>query len=301
MQLSTTDLSYLADCAIAAAKQAGELIASYKNKSVSIQHKQAGNSIASQLVTEVDIKSEAIIVEALQPTCKKYDLALLTEETEDDQKRLYKDFFWCVDPMDGTLAFSESVPGYSVSIALVSQSAEPIIGIVYDPVTATLYSAIKGQGVYRNGQVWTLADSSKAQQPLLQVCDRGMLEQNYYPLLQQSLKDLVVKQGYPGLQIQESNGAVLNACTVLENAPAVYFKCPKVEQGGGSIWDFAATAAIFNEAGAVATDASGQLLDLNNAVTSYMNQHGVLFTTEHSLQQHIQHLITQICSPRSCE
>ena len=299
MQLSKTDLAYLGDCAIAAAKQAGALIASYANKSVRVVHKQAGDSIASQVVTEVDIKSEAIIVKALQVSCESYDLALLTEETEDDQSRLQKDFFWCIDPMDGTLAFTESVPGYSVSIALVAQSAEPVIGVVYDPVTDTLYSAIKGQGVFRNGHAWRLSAATQQTHSLLHICDRGMLQQDYYPALQQSLTELAIKNGYSGLQTRESNGAVLNACAVLENAPAIYFKCPKPEQGGGSIWDFAATAAIFNEIGAIATDASGDVLDLNRVDSSYMNHAGVLFTSEQGLQQGIQDLITKRCSPRS--
>ncbi len=295
MKLSADDLRYLGECAVLAATQAGKLIEEYASKTVKVEHKQAGDSIASQVVTEVDIKSEAIIVEALQPTCKKYALALLTEETEDDQSRLEKDYFWCVDPMDGTLAFTESVPGYSVSIALVAQTGEPIIGVVYDPVTHTLYSAVKGQGVLRNGQEWVLADRSKSSRPLLQICDRGMLQQGYYPELKQLLTTLAIENGYSGLEIQESNGAVLNACAVLENAPAVYFKCPKPEQGGGSIWDFAATAAIFNEAGATATDAAGLVLELNRAGSTYMHHRGVLFTTEQTLQSDFQYLIKEVC------
>lgn len=277
MQLTSSDLIYLSEQAIAAAKQAGQLIASYADKNVAVQHKSTGESIASQVVTEVDLKSEAIIVEILKPTCEKYDLALLTEETEDDWTRLQKDYFWCVDPMDGTLAFTESMPGYSVSIALVTKSAEPIIGVVYDPVTQILYSSVKDQGVLRNDEPWLLSRSENSSNRMLQICDCGMQQQDYYPILKQSLTELAIKNGYLGLDTQESNGAVLNACSVLENTPAVYFKFPKSEQGGGSLWDFAATAAIFNEIGAIATDASGQILDLNRADSTYMNHRGVFF------------------------
>jgi len=295
MLLSTQDLEYLSTCALTAAKQAGELITRYADKSVKVQYKQGGDSIASQVLTEVDLKSEHIIVKNLQTSCEQYDLALLTEETDDDKERLEKDYFWCVDPMDGTLAFTESVPGYSVSIALVAKSGEPIIGVVYDPVTETLYSSIKGQGVLRNGAAWSIAEENDNAHSLLQICDRGMLQQAYYPKLKQSLTDLAHEYGYTGLEIIESNGAVLNACSVLENAPALYFKCPKPQQGGGSLWDFAATAAIFNEMAMTVSSASGEMLELNRAESTFMNHQGVIFTTENKLHQELQNIIVKVC------
>jgi len=295
MKLTDENLTELSESAIGAATQAGALIENYANKNVVVEHKSGGDSTASQVVTEVDIQSEAVIIKALQPSCEKYDLALLTEETEDDRARLHKDYFWCVDPMDGTLSFTESVPGYSVSIALVAKSGEPFIGVVYDPVTHTLYSAIKGQGVVRNGRLWTLPSTNNESKPLLQICDRGMLQQEYYPELKRALTTIAIKQGYSGLETKESNGAVLNACSVLENGNAAYFKLPKAAQGGGSLWDFAATTAIFNEAGAIATDASGRSLELNRSESSYMNHCGVLFTTEPAIQKKIQDLITTLC------
>jgi len=291
MQLSPVELKELADCAVAAAIEAGKIIESYANKNVVVEQKSGGDSIASQVVTEVDIKSETVIIKALQPSCEKYDLALLTEETEDDQARLQKDYFWCVDPMDGTLSFTESISGYSVSIALVAKSGEPFIGVVYDPVTHTLYSAVKGQGVVRNGKPWGFARKTHDPKPLLQICDRGMLQQDYYPALKQALTAMAIKQGYSGLETRESNGAVLNACSVLEKETAVYFKLPKAVQGGGSLWDFAATAAIFNESGAVASDIYGEPLELNRADSTYMNHRGVLFSTDVSLAKNLKELI----------
>ncbi|MCK4742269.1 MAG: hypothetical protein KAT25_00465 [Sulfuriflexus sp.] len=291
MQLTPENLTSLSECAINAAKQAGALISSYANKSVAVEHKEGGDSIASQVVTEVDLLSEKIITKVLLPTCEKYDLALLTEESEDDRERLEKDYFWCVDPMDGTLAFTESTSGYSVSIALVSKSGEPIIGVVYDPVTHTLYSAVKGQGVSRNGKPWTLTSTSIQDKSLTLVCDRGFVEKPYYADVCKALEPIAINYGYSGLQTQEKNGAVLNACFVLENPAAIYFKFPKPEQGGGSLWDFAASAALFHELGFIATDFYGDSLDLNRADSTYMNHRGVLFTMDQSLATEIQKLV----------
>ena len=290
MKLSADDLRELSESAIAAANQAGQLIESYAARTVAVQHKSGGDSPASQVVTEVDLRSEEIIVKALKPTCERYDLALLTEESEDDKARLQQDHFWCVDPLDGTLAFIESSPGYAVSIALVSQTGEPLIGVIYDPITQILYSAVSGQGAVRNGEPWELA-TAMADRPLSFVCDRGFVQRPDYPQINEALTSLAMQHGFAGLQTMESHGAVMNACRVLENPPAIYCKRPKPQQGGGSLWDFAATAAIFHEMGAVASDVYGQPLELNRADSTFMNHRGVLFTTDQALARDIQGLL----------
>lgn len=291
MQLTPENLSSLTDCAIAAAKQAGQLIESYAKKSVVVEHKSGGDSPASQVVTEVDLLCDAMIVKALAATCEQFDLAILTEESEDDKARLEKQAFWCVDPMDGTLSFIEAIHGYSVSIALVSKSGEPLIGVIFDPMTQTLYTATKGQGTFRNGKPWAIAASDK---PLTLVCDRDFIVKSYYGVLYQALEVIAMEHGFSGLEVLEKNGAALNAVWVLENAPAFYLKCPKPEQGGGSVWDFAASASMFLEMGAAVSDAHGQPLDLNRADSTFMNHRGVLFCTDFVLAKDI-HRLVELC------
>ena len=284
--------------AIEAAQCAGDLIESYASKAVEVQRKEGGNSIASQVVTEVDVLAEKRILDVLLPTCEHYDLALLTEESVDNQSRFKKDYYWCVDPMDGTLSFIESTPGYSVSIALVSRQGTPVIGVVYDPVTHTMYSALQGQSVQRNGEPWVVNAVSAQRKPLTLVCDRGMLAQPYFPALRDSLTMIAAKHDYDGVEVLEKNGAVLNACYVLEHPPAVYFKFPKPQQGGGSVWDFAASAALFHGLGFVATDFHGQPLDLNRDDSTYMNHKGVMFAMNSSLTQDIMGLLALSSPPQ---
>jgi len=292
MQLTSNDLVYLSECAVSAAKQAGDLIESYTTKTIAVQHKHGGDSYASQVVTEVDLLSEAIIVKRLQPSCERYKLALLSEESEDDKARLQNDYFWCVDPMDGTLAFIESTPGFSVSIALVAKNGTPIIGVIYDPVTHTLYTAVIGQGALRNDKPWILSSrSSIKDKPLTLIYDRGFADKHNYPQINQALLSIANRRGFKGLNTLEKNGAVMNACWVLDNPPACYFKYPKPEKGGGSLWDFAATAAIFHELGVIASDIYGQALDLNRADSTFMNHRGVIFATDQLLATDIQGLL----------
>jgi fructose-1,6-bisphosphatase/inositol monophosphatase family enzyme len=55
-------------------------------------------------------------------------------------------------------------------------------------------------------------------------------------------------------------------------------KFPKKESGGGSIWDFAATACIYQELGLHATNFAGGRLDLNRKEDAFMNQEGVFYS-----------------------
>ena len=75
-----------------------------------------------------------------------------------------------------------------------------------------------------------------------------------------------------------SGGAsVMNGIRVLENGPACMIKYPKKETGGGSIWNFAATACIFHELGFPATNFEGERLDLNKKEGTFMNHEGIFY------------------------
>ena len=101
--LSLETLDHLADIACEAAVSAGKLIQAYTGSEVAVSRKEGGDSLASQVVTEVDERSQALILERVRATRAQYKLGLLTEELSDDGSRFEKDYFWCIDPLDGTL------------------------------------------------------------------------------------------------------------------------------------------------------------------------------------------------------
>lgn len=62
-------------------------------------------------------------------------------------------YIWVCDPIDGTMAFSNGLPFFTFSIALVEQATGlPIVGLVNDPVMKNMYWASKGGGAFRNGK-----------------------------------------------------------------------------------------------------------------------------------------------------
>lgn len=54
---------------------------------------------------------------------------------------------WVVDPIDGTRAFAQGLPTWSLSVALFEETA-PVLGIVYLPTTGDIYTAIRSGGAF---------------------------------------------------------------------------------------------------------------------------------------------------------
>ena len=284
------NLEELTRQAVQAALKAGELIRSYRDREVEVLHKEGGDTYASQVVTEVDRKAQDAILQVLGPSCEEFGLAVITEENEDDGSRFEKQCFWCIDPMDGTLPFIRKEPGYSVSIGLVAKDGSPQIGVVYDPVHEVLWQAAKGQGVRRNGEPWTLNLSSRE---LTFTYDRSFETRPEHDRVLRKLEEYAHSLGLKKLVATQFGGAVLNACHALESAPGCHFKFAKLQEGGGSLWDYAATACLFEEAGAAVSDVHGQPLDLNRSDSTFMNHRGAVYATDENLAQSIREILAQ--------
>lgn len=291
MKLSPDNLLVLSEVAIKAAKNAGQLITEYSKKNVEVNHKDVGNNLESQVVTEVDLKSQEIVMEHVVPTLAKYDLALLSEESPDDGSRFKKDYFWCIDPLDGTLQFTRSVPGYAIAISLISTEGIPHIGVVYDPVTDTLYHAVKGCGVFRNGECWNPQLSNKS---LTVVTDSTFMKHEKFGELMAGLEILSSDLGYSDFIKIKGGGGVMSALWALENSPAIYMKLPKLEEGGGCLWDFGATACIYNELSYSVSDVYGEPLDLNRKESLFMNHKGVLFAHDAEIVSSVINILEEI-------
>ena len=289
MKLSSADLAELADLAIRAATEAGQMVA--RSRPQDVQHKEGGVTLASQVVTEIDHAAEVIIVDILSPTLESHELGLLTEETADDGGRLTADYFWCIDPIDGTLPFIEGKPGYSVSIGLVRRDGVPQIGVVYDPVEATLYHAVSGVGIFRDGEAMVppiQSEGNPGGEELSVFTTGGFLARDDHDDLVDQFGEAAQAMDLTGARIEVGSGAVMKACAALVNAPACFVMFPGPT--GASLWDFAATACLFAEADAVAMDFDGAPLDLNRSDATGMSQRGVLMASDQVIAEAVREL-----------
>ena len=288
-QWDPRDLETLAHKAISAARAAGEIISRHYRTGVKARHKGRGASLASQVVTEVDCLAQAAILEILTPTCDAFDLAILAEECADSGERLIKPAFWSIDPLDGTLAFIRQQPGFSVSIGLVERDGGSLIGVVLDPIADALYHAIRDTGVFKNNQPLSLPPLNK-NQPLILQTDPSFQNHPWRQQTVDGLTSIARELKLPGAEIRYAAGGVMTACQILENPNICYFKYPRRDNSGGSLWDYAATACLFHEAGGVATDIFGHPMALNRSGSTFMNHRGLLYAATPELATRIRAL-----------
>ena len=282
--MNTEGLNVLAALAEEAVRDAMTVVRSFAERPLNVETKAGGSSLASQVVTEADCASEEVIVDRLAPSLKEFGLALLSEERPDDGSRLTAEAFWCIDPLDGTLPFIERRPGYAVSVALVDQQGRPQLGVVGDPVSGDLWRGVRGAGLFRNGETWnTSIEAADPDAALCMFTDRSFTDLPDADRLLAGLVGVATRLGYRGVEAHYGAGAVMNACAVLASPAACYFKPPKKAEGGGCLWDYAATACLFAEAGRPVSDAGGKPLPLNQAESLYLNACGVCFASDERL------------------
>lgn len=282
------DLHSLADTARQAAREAGAFIRSQQGRAIAIENKEGGQTEASQVVTEVDRQAQDMILTALADVTRTFDLATLAEESEDDRSRLEQAAFWAIDPLDGTWSFLNDIPGFSVSIGLVGRDGRSLIGVIYDPSADRCYSAVAGGGVWRDATPWLVEPSGG---PLTCFFDRSFTTVDTYEPSIAGLERIATSCGFDGIDVTIRGGAALNACQVAEQGPACYFKYPRPQPGGGSIWDFAASSCIYNELGLPAIDfVDGSPLFLNHPDSTFMNHCGVIYTTSPDLADRFREL-----------
>ncbi len=128
------------DVAIETAQEAGSILLTEFARPVKISYKGEVD-----IVTQADGRSEQAIVSRLRSHFPKH--AIVAEEGGGAENE--SPFRWHVDPLDGTTNFAHGYPCFAVSIGL-EEAGEPIVGVIFQPVTGELFTAVKGEGAYLN-------------------------------------------------------------------------------------------------------------------------------------------------------
>ena len=116
----------------------------------------------TDLVTETDLHSENIIKSIIRASYPDHDL--LAEESEKESSE--SDFLWIIDPLDGTTNFVHGYPSFAVSIGLFFQN-KPLIAVVLELPNTKLYTAIKDEGAWCEGQPFTCSQTDSIEKSLL--------------------------------------------------------------------------------------------------------------------------------------
>jgi myo-inositol-1(or 4)-monophosphatase len=125
-----------------AALKAGRLLRENIGKSSEISYKGTVD-----LVTNLDTQAQRVIFDHLSARFPDHDY-LAEEGLSQDQGA---EFRWIIDPLDGTTNYVHHFPVFTVSIAL-ERGGEIALGLIYDPMREEMFSAVKGEGAFLNGE-----------------------------------------------------------------------------------------------------------------------------------------------------
>jgi myo-inositol-1(or 4)-monophosphatase len=138
---------------VAAARAAGKLIRQNLHAV-----KKVNARTSHDIKLELDVRCQKLIERKL---CAVFpQIAVLGEEGVSGAADA--EFRWVIDPIDGTVNFAYGIPHACVSIALQQSvtcqvqrvtNHETLLGVVFDPFTDELWTAIRGQPARLNGQV----------------------------------------------------------------------------------------------------------------------------------------------------
>jgi 3'(2'), 5'-bisphosphate nucleotidase len=229
--MSSPDLDSLLQFSIQAAEKAClEILKVYRSDNFETERKDDHSPL-----TRADRLAHQAIVHILQDT----NLPILSEEGKNIpyEERKHWEFFWMVDPLDGTKEFLKRNDEFTVNIALIHHH-EPILGVVAVPVNGDVYYAIRGKGAYlkRNAKVVRLMNTKKSdwkQKGLRIVASRSHMNEETTRFIQSFDSPVLT-----------SKGSSLKFMLLAEDQADIYPRfAPTME------WDTAAAHAILNEVG----------------------------------------------------
>lgn len=225
--------------AIQTAKKAGKIIRDNYKK-----FKRISSKSSNDFVTETDIQVERFIIKQLTHTGYSY----FGEESGEKLRQSNKK--WVIDPIDGTTNFIRGYPFFAVSIALIKNNKELILGVIYDPIADECYWAENNKGAHMNGMKIETNKENKIESAVI-LMDHGSLENDKKQFLK-CVNQITLNKG-PAVLRQGATSLML--CYIANGRFDAFLSC------GDKLYDYAAGLIIAKESGASISDWNGKSWD----------------------------------------
>ena len=219
------------------AKDAGKAIMEIYNQDFGVEFKSDNTPL-----TIADRKANEIIVTALNQlpvnSFLQQNIPILSEEGRNvpyDERKNWE-YFWLIDPLDGTKEFVKKNGEFTINIALIYKDA-PIIGVVYSPVLNVCYWAKKDECAFKDGKKLPLKVNGQRNVYKI-VASRSHMSNE--------TKDFIEAIDTDKEKVIITIGSSLKICLVAEGEANIY---PRL--GPTMEWDTAAAHAIVNESNAL--------------------------------------------------
>jgi 3'(2'), 5'-bisphosphate nucleotidase len=254
-----TDYDNELEVALNLARAAGGAIMAQYKQPLRVEQKSYDDDV--EPVTQADRIANELIVNGLK---KEFPSdGMLAEESIDTERRLTKSRVWMVDPLDGTNGFIDGNGDFAVQIGLV-EDGEPVVAVVYLPLTDTLYRAVIGGGTWierpqHEPERVRVSDHKNFAEMRL-AASRSHRSPRMNKVVQRFAFREEVQRGSVGIKIG----------LLVEQQCDVYIHLsPRTKQ-----WDTCAPQLILTEAGGRLTDLFGQPLNYN--VPDVNNRNGLV-------------------------
>lgn len=253
--MKPAELAKIKKHAIEAAHKGGAVLMRYYRKKIAVHEKAR-----SSLVTEADLKSEALIQKMLKKSYPGFQFH--GEESGDNGKTDPTVPTWHVDPLDGTTNFVHGFPMFCVSIGLAIGN-QPILGVIYIPTVEETFHAAKGGGAFLNRKPMHVSKRNHLSQCLLTtgfayIRDEDKLCPEIERFERAHLEARAVRR--PG-------AAAIDLAYVAAGVFDAFW-----ERNLAS-WDVCAGALLVNEAGGRVTGYNGEEFSINGKEVLATNSH----------------------------
>ncbi len=231
------DLNALVELAARLATDAGALLLDGR---ASVRADEATKTSATDMVTDMDRASEALIVDGLIRA--RPDDEILAEEGS--ARRGSSGVRWVIDPLDGTTNYLYGHPTFAVSIA-AELDGRTVVGVVGAPAHGELFRAVAGGGAFATGG---RAFGHQARLGVSGATDlaTSLVATGFsYVAERRTAQGRVLSRLLPKVRdVRRLGAAALDLCWVACGRVDAYY------EAGLQPWDLAAGALIAAEAGA---------------------------------------------------
>ncbi len=220
------------------AKEAGGILVDHFG---ALESSDVSYKSEKDVVTVADRASQDHLIRRIRE--KFPDDAIVAEEEGGDLSG--GDATWFIDPLDGTTNFVHRFPFFSVSIARQLRN-ELQWGVVHNPCSGETFSAVAGEGAFRNGKPIRVTEADDPIRSLIATgfaCVRSNRIPNTVPIFDRVIREV---QG-----IRRTGSAALDLAYTANGSFDGFYEFNL------NRWDLAAGLLLVREAGGVCTDFSG--------------------------------------------
>jgi len=246
MVLEKRNLSQMLETAIVAARLAGQrAMEELQFIKVSVKNNY-------ELVTQADAKCQKIIIDRIKETYP--DHGFIAEEGSEGKifrqpPRGAEPVWWVIDPIDGTNNFAHQMLLFAVSISVMYEG-QPIIGVIFEPATDSMFATVKGGDAQLNGRRITASEDE-----INKFSSIG-LDSHLNASMQKWVFEIMERTRYRSL-----------GTTALQLASVTKGSMIATIVSYAKLWDIAAGVLLAESAGAIVTDWQGEKIfpvDLQN-------------------------------------